>query len=210
MHRVLTLLALAVAVAAGLPGAVLAQVVVPTAVAAKKLHDLGFPADPVIALQRWRAETGRTEMGSITEAEVDALLAQPDPEFMGAMVGNPFTGMGLALRHKTRADAEREATRLCRANGGGADCSNPQAVRDDQCVAIVGYSVVIDRRPTHRTSVAVSTDLQRSMQAAREACPAGASHPSLCRPLVNFCGDGRALEIFEENKAASARQMAAR
>ena len=116
----------------------------------RKLHDLGYPSDTTIAIQRWRADNGRRETGPLGAEETAALIAQPLPEFFAAMVGNPFTGMGLALRHKTRAEAEQEALKLCRAQGGGATCANPQVVRADQCVAAVGYSVTIDRRSSRR------------------------------------------------------------
>lgn len=176
---------------------------------AKKLHELGYPADTDIAVQKWRTEHGRPETGPLTDAEISSLLAQPLPEFLGAMVGNPFTGMGLALRHKNRADAEREAITLCKANGGGTSCASPLVVRGEQCVAVTGYTVTIDRRPTYRTSVAVSTDARLSMNAAKEACPIGASHPALCQPLLSFCGDGRELRVFDDEAAAEASSRTA-
>ncbi len=168
-----------------------------TAAAFRKLHALGYPADSTLAVQRWRTENGRRETGALTSGEMTALAAQPNPEFISAMVGNPFTGLGLAMRHKTREDAESEAIKLCKANGGGAECVNPMVVRAEQCVGIVGYNVTIDRRPTYRTSVAVSTDAEASLNAAKEACPVGATHPSMCRPLVSFCGNGEAFKVFE-------------
>lgn len=167
------------------------------AVAFRKLHALGYPADTTLAVQRWRTENGRRETGELTTAEATALAAQPHPEFIAAMVGNPFTGLGLAMRHKTREDAEREAIKLCKANGGGSECVHPMVVRAEQCVGIVGYNVTIDRRPTYRTSVAVSTDVEASLNAAKEACPVGASHPAMCRRLLSFCGNGEAFKVFE-------------
>jgi hypothetical protein len=171
---------------------------------AKKLYDLGYPADTEIAIQRWRSENRRTETGPLTEPETSALLAQPLPEFLAAMVGNPFIGMGLALRHKTREDAEREAIRHCKAKGGGTFCAIPLVIRAEQCVALAGYKVTIARRPTFRTSLAISTDAKRSMNAAKEACPLGASHPSMCKPLLSFCGDGRDLRVFDGETTADA------
>lgn len=167
------------------------------ALAFRKLHALGYPADTTLAVQRWRTDNGRRETGELTPAEATALAAQPDPEFLAAMVGNPFTGLGLAMRHKTREDAEREAIKLCKANGGGGECVNPMVVRAEQCVGIVGYSTTIDRRPTYRTSVAVSQDIDASLNAAKEACPVGATHPQMCRPLLSFCGNGEAFKVFE-------------
>jgi hypothetical protein len=165
--------------------------------ALRKLYALGYPADTSLAIQRWRAENGRRETGELTPGEATAIGAQPNPEFLAAMAGNPFTGLGLAMRHTTREDAEREAIKLCKANGGGGECVNPMVVRAEQCVGIVGYSTTIDRRPTYRTSVAVSKDIDASLNAAKEACPVGASHPALCRPLLSFCGNGEAFKVFE-------------
>jgi hypothetical protein len=171
---------------------------------AKKLYELGYPADTGIAVQKWRSENRSAATGPLTDAETSALLAQPLPEFLGAVVGNPFIGMGLALRHKTRQEAEREAIQHCKAKGGGTFCATPLVVRAEQCVAVAGYMVTIERRPTYRTSVAISSDAQRSMNAAKEACPLGASHPSLCKPLVSFCGDGRDLHLFDGDTASEA------
>jgi hypothetical protein len=199
MRRAFTIIAAVVAVLGSAPA--FASKVEASEAAARKLHALGYPADMALAVQRWRSDTGRRETGELTTDETSALMAQPMPEFIGAMVGNPFTGMGLAMRHKSRDDAEREATRLCKANGGGSTCVSPMVVRADQCVVIVGYSVTVDRRPTYRTSVAVSTDLKASLDAATEACPQGASHPELCRPLLSYCGDGRDFKVFETSSA---------
>ncbi len=196
MRRVLEVLAL-IGIVFGTTAAAAADVQPLQPAVAKKLYELGYPADAGLAVQRWRSDNGRRETGPLMEAETAALLAQPQPEFLAAMVGNPFTGMGLALRHQTREAAEREAIKLCKANGGGSSCVGPTVLRAEQCVAIVGYSVTVERRPTHRTSIAVSTDATRSMNAAREGCPIGASHPGLCRPLLRFCGDGRELEVFD-------------
>lgn len=202
MRRLPAILALLIGALAAPPAtAAEKQPVAPAAI--KKLHDLGYPADLSLAIQRWRTDTGRQETGPLNEAESAELLAQPLSEFMAAMVGSPFTGMGLAMRHQTRQDAEREAIRLCKANGGGSACSRPLAVRAEQCVAIVGYTVTIDRRPTYRTSVAISTAANASMNAAKEACPIGASHPELCRPLLSFCGDGREFHVFDDKEPSS-------
>lgn len=168
----------------------------------RKLHALGYPSDNSLAIQRWRSDNRREEKGDLTENEIAALVAQSLPESLGAMTGNPFTGMGLAMGHKTREEAEREAIALCKANGGDATCANPLVVRAEQCVAMVGYSVTVARRPTYRTSVGVSTDLQRALNGAKEGCTMGASHPALCRPLLTYCGDGREFKIFETNSAA--------
>lgn len=170
----------------------------------KKLYDLGYPADPVIAVKRWRADTNRIGTGPLAADETSALQAHALPEFYGAMAGNPFLGMGLALRHKTRPEAEREAAQLCRQQGGGSACGVPVVIRADHCVFIAGYDITLDRRPTYRTSVAVSADIKLSRDRAIEACQTGASHPERCRPLVSFCGDGRAYESFDKGEAATA------
>jgi len=201
MRSIATVLAVAVAllgVVAGPPTQ--AQTRDPAAI--KKLHDLAYPADTRFAIQRWRADSGRTGDGPLKPDETAALMAQPLPEFIGAMVGNPFTGMGIAVKHPTREAAEREAIKLCRENGGGSTCTRPIALRGDQCVAIVGYETTIDRRPTYRTSVAIGVEMERSMNAAKEACPAGATHPELCRPLVTFCGDGKHLKLFDGSQSS--------
>lgn len=202
MVRVLALFT-AIAFAVGTLPALAKNASIQPAVA-KKLHELGYPADTEIAVQKWRTDNGSAQSGPLTDTETSALLAQPLPEFLAAMVGNPFTGMGLAMRHKTRADAEREAIGLCKSNGGGTACTNPLVVRAEQCVAVTGYTVTIDRRPHYRTSVAVSTDMKLSMNAAKEACPVGATHPELCRPLLSFCGDGRELHVFDGTEAGEA------
>jgi hypothetical protein len=201
MLRVLTALAITVtALAATFGSTVGATAQANEAAVVRKLYDLGYPTDQAFAVQRWRADTRRTATGPLTAEERAALLAQPDPEHLAAMVGNPFTGMGLAVKHKLRAEAEQEAIRLCKAQGGGSSCTRPLVTRADQCVAIVGYQVTINRRPHYRTSVAVSGDVTRSLAAANDACPAGASHPELCRPLLTYCGDGRDLQLFEDGK----------
>lgn len=205
MRRVMALLT-AIAASSALPASAEPSAALPAVT--RRLHDLGYPADPALAVQRWRTDNRRTETGPLSEAETAALLAQPLPEFMGAMVGNPFTGMGLAMRHSTRDQAEREAIRLCKVNGGGTACVSPLAVRAEQCVAIVGYAVAIDRRPTYRTSVAISGDAQLSMNAAKEACPAGASHPAMCSPVLSFCGDGRDFKVFDGREPAPAESTA--
>ena len=176
----------------------------------RKLHDLGYPANPTIAIQRWRADTDRRGQGPLTPEETAALIAHPLPEFFAAMAGNPFTGMGLAVRHTTRDEAEREAVRLCKAQGGGATCANPLVTRAEHCVAILGFNVTINRRPTYRTSVAVSPDMKLSLDRGMEGCQNGATHPHLCAPLVTYCGDGRSLEMFDAKPAAETADAAGR
>jgi len=197
MRYAFTILAAVIAMSTAPPSFAAKSESSDNAAAARKLHASGYPTDFKLAVQRWRTENGRRETGDLTPTEATALAAQPDPEFLAAMVGNPFTGLGLAMRHKTREDAEREAIKLCKANGGGSECVNPMVVRAEQCVGIVGYSTTIDRRPTYRTSVAVSKDIDASLNAAKEACPVGASHPQMCRPLLTFCGNGEAFKVFE-------------
>ena len=177
---------------------------------ARKLHDLGYPADQKVALQRWRADTDRRGTGLLTAEETAALLAHPMPEFFAAMTGNPFTGLGLAMRHKTRGDAEREAIRLCKLEGGGATCVAPMVTRSEHCVVVAGYEVTIDRRPTYRISVAVSPDIKLSHDRAMEGCQSGASHPKQCRPLVSYCGDGGELHIYDGEQTTSAAVRNAR
>ncbi len=209
MRRVLALTVLIASLASSAPGHATDALVQPAV--AKQLYELGYPADTEIAVQKWRTDNRRSETGPLTDTETSALLGQPLPEFLGAMVGNPFTGMGLAMRHSTRAGAEREAISLCKANGGGASCASPLVVRGEQCVAVTGYTVTIDRRPTYRTSVAVSTDAKLSMNAAKEACPIGASHPALCQPVLSFCGDGREFRVFDgEPQAETSSAISAR
>ena len=176
----------------------------------KKLHELGYPADAQAAIQRWRTDNGRTATGPLGVDEAAALLAQRQPEFMAAIAGNPFTGMGVAMRHETRAAAEREAIEICKDEGGGAACVGPAVVRAEQCVVIVGYSVTIDRRPTYRVSVAISTDSSRAMEHAKEACQNGATHPAQCRPLLRFCGDGREVTLFDGKGEADTKTAAVR
>lgn len=194
MRRVAAFM-LVLAALAGVSPAVAEQAVDPAVV--KKLYDLGYPADNKVAIQRWRADTDRRGTGPLSEDEKTALLAHPLPEFFAAMVGNPFTGLGVALRHKSREEAEREAIRLCKEKGGGSGCAGPVVTRSEHCVVIVGYNVTINRRPTYRTSVAVSPDANLSMTRAQEGCQTGATHPQLCKPLISYCGDGRSLQVFD-------------
>ena len=208
MRRPFALLAAVIAVVSAAP-VMAAEMAAVTPAVLKKLSDLGYPSDPQIAIQRWRADARRSESGALGAEESEALMAQPLPEFLAAMAGNPFTGLGLALRHKTREEAEVEAVKICKVQGGGATCANPMVVRADQCVAVVGYNVMIERRPTYRTSVAVSTDGKLSMDRANEGCQTGASHPALCRPLLSYCGDGREFQVFDDSKSADAATAAA-
>lgn len=201
MHRVLAIVTAALAAFVAIAPHAAAEATAPDQAVARKLHDLGYPSDHAIAVQRWRTDTGRRASGPLTAEETAALLDHQTPEFMAAMVGNPFTGLGLALRHKTRAEAELDAVKLCRQQGGGATCVNPLVLRGEHCVAVVGYSVVLERRPTHRTSVAVSTDARLAMERAVEGCQTGATHPGLCKPLLKFCGDGRDVNLFDGREA---------
>jgi hypothetical protein len=170
--------------------------------AARKLYELGYPADTNVAVQRWRTDTHRIGDGQLTEEEKAALTTQAAPESFSAMTGNPFTGMGLALRHQKREDAEREAVRLCKAEGGGSACTSPLTVRAGLCVVLVGYTVDIDRRPHHRVSVAISSDVKLAQDRGLDGCQTGATHPQLCRSLVTFCGDGSEFKIHDEDKSA--------
>ena len=214
MRRTLTLLAAALALAiasqasAQQSAAQLSAGVDPAV--SKKLHDLGYPADLQSAVQRWRSDNGGTGAGPLRAEEAAAILAQPQPEFMGAMVGNPFTGMGVAMRHATRAEAEAEAIDICKHEGGGDACVNPTVVRAEQCAVVVGYNVTIDRRPTYRLSVAISTDSQRALDHAKEACRNGATHPGQCQPLLRFCGDGREVTMFKDAPQPASKTAAAR
>ncbi len=169
--------------------------------AARKLYELGYPTDNTLAVQRWRSDNRLSASGAMTAAERQTLMAQAAPELVTAMTGNPFTGMGLALRHTRREDAEKEAIRFCKAQGGGSGCVAPMIVRAEQCVVLVGYSAKIDRRPHHRVTTAISTDVKLATERGIEACQTGASHPQLCRVLVKFCGDGSHFEI--EGKGGS-------
>lgn len=167
---------------------------------AKKLYDLGYPTDHKVAIQRWRADTDRRSTGPLSADETAALLAHPMPEFFAAMVGNPFTGLGVAMRHKSREAAEREAIKLCKAQGGGSTCTAPLITRAEHCVVVIGYNVTIDRRPTYRTSVAVSPNTELSTSRGMEGCQVGATHPHLCKPLLSYCGDGRSFQVFDGRK----------
>jgi hypothetical protein len=207
MTRILAILFLAVT---ALCGAAAAADPATDQAVVKKLYDLGYPTDEKVAIQRWRADTDRLGTGPLSDEEKTALLAHPMPEFFAAMAGNPFTGMGLAVRHKTREDAERDAEQLCRKQGGGATCVAPMVTRTEHCVVIVGYTATINRRPTYRTSVAVSPDIDLSHQRAMEGCQSGASHPKMCRPLVSYCGDGRSLKMYDDEPTTEAAARGAR
>lgn len=171
---------------------------------AAKFYELGYPADAQLAVSRWRADNRLAGTGELSDGERAMLLAQPKPAFVAAMVGNPFTGMGIAVRHDNRADAERDAIKSCRAQGGGSSCNTPVVLRAEQCAVLIGYTVKIDRRPHHRVSTAISTDVRLATERGQEACQMGASHPQMCRVLVKFCGDGSQFEIDGQDKTASA------
>lgn len=204
MRRVFAVLGTVIAAfIASAPLAVANEPVTPEQAVERKLYDLGYPSDQSVAIQRWRSDTGRRATGPLSPEETAALLNHRDPEFLAAMVGNPFTGLGVAVRHKSRADAEQEAIKLCRQQGGGSACVNPLVVRAEHCVAVVGYNVTIERRPTYRTSVAVSTDAKLAMERAVEGCQTGATHPGMCKPLLKFCGDGRDMQVFDGRQPAA-------
>lgn len=209
MRRLWTLMAIAIALAIASPASA-QQLAGADPAVTKKLHALGYPADLQSAVQRWRSDNSRTGSGPLRADEAAALLGQPQPEFMGAMVGNPFTGMGVSMRHATREEAEREAIEICKDEGGGEACVNPTVVRAEQCAVVVGYNVTIDRRPTYRVSVAISTDSQRALDHAREACKNGATHPGRCQLLLRFCGDGREVTMFNESREPDSKTAAAR
>ena len=173
--------------------------------AARKLYELGYPSDNVLAVQRWRSDNRLSSSGALTDAERQTLMAQASPEFVAAMTGNPFTGMGLALRHTRREEAEKEAVRLCKAQGGGSGCVAPMVVRAESCVVLVGYTVKIDRRPHHRVTTAISTDIMLAEERGLEACQTGASHPQMCRVITKFCGDGSHFQIEGADKTSLLR-----
>ena len=175
--------------------------------AATKLYDLGYPTDPQLAVQRWRSDNRLAGTGPLTDEERITLLAQASPEFVAAVVGNPFTGMGLALRHSKRDEAEREAIRSCKAQGGGPGCVSPIVLRAEQCAVISGYTIKVDRRPMYRVTTAISTDISLAGERSMEGCQTGASHPQMCRLLVKLCGDGRAFEIEGADKTADATAL---
>lgn len=208
MYRLFALLALVTTLAVAAPA--MANDPSTEQAVTKKLYDLGYPADRKVALQRWRADTDRRSTGPLSDDETAALLAHPMPEFFAAMVGNPFSGLGLAIRHKTRDEAERDAIRLCKLNGGGATCTAPLVTRSEHCVAVIGYNVTINRRPTYRVSVAVSPEIKLSLDRGMEGCQTGATHPKSCRLLLSYCGDGRELQINDGEQTAEAITGAAR
>ncbi len=173
----------------------------------RKLYELGYPADQNLAIQRWRGDTRRTGDGPLSPDETSALMAQTPPEFFSAMTGNPFTGMGLALRHEKRDEAEREAVRLCKAEGGGSTCTSPLVIRAGLCVVVVGYTVKIDRRPHHRVSVAISSDMKLARERGQEGCQTGATHPQLCKTLITYCGDGSQFDLRDDEGTAEAQAV---
>lgn len=161
----------------------------------KRLYDLGYPMDTTVAVRRWRADTGSTGTGLLTAAEIAAILAQPDPEFFAAFAGNPFQGLGISVRHKTRSAAEAQAIDLCRRQGGGKTCDTVHVIPAGQCMFVSGYRLPRgDRRP-HRGTFVIGFDLTAARTKSFDACNAGAL--ARCRPILSFCADGSQMNRFD-------------
>ena len=163
--------------------------------ATARLHALGYPADTRIAIQRWRTDTGRTGAGPLTPEESAAVLAHPMPQFFAAFAGNPFQGMGIAVRHKTPGEAEAQARTLCRRQGGGAACGIAQVIPGGQCMFVSGYVGHGERRPSRGSwIVAPSMELARSTSLAHCRKGAGPALADRCAPLASFCADGSQMD----------------
>jgi hypothetical protein len=159
-----------------------------------RLFELGYPADRALAVRRWRADTGRKGIDGLTVEEVAAVLSQPMPEFFAAFAGNPFQGLGIAVRHKTRSAAEAQAVELCRQQKGGAACREFHVIPGGQCMFASGYHLPAgDRRPS-RASFAIALEIEFARQKSFEMCSRGAL--ATCRPILSFCADGSRLVRF--------------
>jgi len=173
-------------------------------VAHERLYQLGYPADAALAVQRWRNDSGSDGTGRLSEDEMLAILEQPEPSFYAAFSGNPFRGMGIAVRHPTREEAEKQALTLCRRQGGGRACADVQVIPGGQCMFVAGYSLrPRDRRPS-RGSYIIAPSLEIARDKALDNCrsDAGPSMASQCKPMLSFCADGSHLERFGPINAA--------
>jgi hypothetical protein len=158
-----------------------------------RLYVLGYPADEQLAVRRWRGDTGRRGSGPLSGEEVAAVLAQPEPPHYAAFAGNPFQGMGIAVRHKTRAEAEAQAVGLCRREGGTEKlCSTVHVIPGGQCMGVAGYKLRSkDSRPSRGTYVvAPSIDIARTKSIELCHRQSGPAMAGLCKQILSFCADG--------------------
>jgi hypothetical protein len=164
--------------------------------AGQRLYALGYPADESLAVARWRADAGSRSIGPLTPEEAAVVLEQPDPPHFAAFAGNPFQGMGIAVRHKTRADAEAHAVALCRRQGGGSACAAVNVVPGGKCVAVHGYLAGPGVRRGSRGSYVVAPTMEIARVRSLEHCRTGAgpSAARLCKPMLAFCADGTRME----------------
>lgn len=151
------------------------------------------------AIAQWRGDNRRTANGPLSPEETAALLAQPVPEFFAVVAGNPYQGMGLAMRHKTRTDAEAEAVNLCVRSGGDRTkiCARLHVASGANCMFMYAYKIDNRRERTIRTSLAMNTDLAVARAQAHDGCGNGSPHAAKCEPVISFCADGSKLQLFD-------------